>query len=142
MRLTPASLLCLLPLTLAAHDEYDNDTLHAKTVVAEREVRALAEPFKGITATGEVTPDLFPLKPTGVTTAPLVAAASAFIATLTPEQKLHTIFGIDSPEWRRWCNVDHGIFTRQGVSLRQMSDPQRAAARALLQATLSAKGLA
>ncbi|AOS43189.1 hypothetical protein Verru16b_00232 [Lacunisphaera limnophila] len=145
MRFHPAGLFLLLPLALAAHDDntdYSDAALHAKTVFAEREARAVAEPFQGITANGEIPPGLFTLKPTGVTTAPLVAAAQAFIATLTPEQKLHTVFGADSPEWRRWCNVDNGIFVRQGVSLRAMSDPQRAAARALLQATLSAKGLA
>lgn len=146
MRPYPAGLLLLLlPLALAAHDDnedYSEDQLHTKTVFAEREAQAVAAPFKGITANGEIPAGLFSLKPTGVTTAPLVAAAEAFIASLTPEQKLHTVFGVDSPEWRRWCNVDNGIYARQGVSLRQMTDAQRAAARALLQATLSARGLA
>jgi hypothetical protein len=38
--------------------------------------------------------------------------------------------------------VDNGIYVRQGVSLKEMDAPQRAAARELLRATLSAKGLA
>ena len=138
-------LLPLLPLTLLAHDDkvdYDEQTLDVKSMVAEREASAVAEPFKGITTNGEIPAGLFSVKPTGVTTAPLVAAAAAFIATLTPEQKLHTVFGVGSPEWRRWCNVDNGIYVRQGTSLRAMNPDQLAAARQLLQATLSAKGLA
>jgi hypothetical protein len=145
MRLHPTGLFLLLPLALAAQNDkadYDDRSLGAKTVFAEREAKAVAEPFKGITASGDVPAGLFAVKPTGVTTAPLVAAASAFIATLTPEQKLHTVFGVESPEWRRWCNVDNGIYVRQGVSLRQMNPVQVAAARQLLLATLSAKGLA
>ena len=141
----PVGLLLLLPLALVAHDDnvdYDERSLSTKTLFAEREAKAVAEPFRGITANGDIPPGLFSIKPTGVTTAPLVAAASAFIATLTPEQKLHTVFGVDSPEWRRWCNVDNGIYTRQGVSLRSMNPAQVAAARQLLLATLGAKGVA
>lgn len=147
MRFHPASLFLLLPLTLAAHDhhdkvDYDDRALAVKSQFAEREAKAVSEPFKGITANGEAPEGLFSIKPTGVTTAPLVAAASAFIATLTPEQKLHTVFGVDSSEWRRWCNVDNGIYVRQGTSLRAMNPAQVAAARQLLLATLSAKGVA
>jgi hypothetical protein len=134
----------LLPLALAAQDNenYDDRTLQVKSAFAEREAKAVAEPFTGITAPGEHPGGLFSIKPTGVTTEPLVAAAQAFLASLTPEQKLHTVFGVDSPEWRRWCNVDNGIYTRQGVSLRQMNDAQRMAARKLMLATLSARGMA
>lgn len=134
--------LGLIPFSLAAHEDYDTGTLDAKTHFADREIKALAEPFVGVTAPDGKREGLFPIKSTGVSTAPLVAAAQAFIATLTPEQKLHTVFGVDDPEWRRWCNVDNGIYVRQGVSLRSMNDAQRAAARELMKVTLSAKGLA
>jgi len=143
MPLRPAWLaLGLIPAALAAHDEYDTATLDAKTHFANQEVEAIAQPFVGVTTPEGRQPGLYPIKSTGVSTAPLVAAAQAFIATLTPEQKLHTVFGVDDPEWRRWCNVDNGIYVRQGVSLRSMTDAQRAAARELMRATLSAKGLA
>jgi len=134
--------LGLVPVALAAHDEYDTGKLDAKTHFAEREIKAIAQPFVGVTTPDGKREGLFPVKPTGVSTAPLVAAAQAFVATLTPEQKLHTVFGVDDPEWRRWCNVDNGIYVRQGVSLRSMNDAQRAAARELMKVTLSAKGLA
>ena len=89
-----------------------------------------------------VTPGLFPIRATGVSTAPIVDAATKFLATLTPAQTIRTIFAVDDAEWRRWSNVDNGIYTRQGISLREMSGPQRDAAMALLRASLSAKGVA
>ncbi len=113
-----------------------------KRLFAEQQAKALAEPFKGVTATGEKREGLFPLARTGVSTEPLVAAARAFLAALTPEQRARTLFPIDDSEWRRWCNIDNGLYVRQGMSLKAMDAPQRAAARELMRATLSAKGLA
>jgi len=40
---------------------------------------ALKEPFRGITATGEIERGLFPLRKTGVTVQPLIDAASVFL---------------------------------------------------------------
>ncbi len=104
-----------------------------------REAAALAEPFRGITADGKVQPGLFPVRATGVTTEPVKKAAEAFLAALTPEQRAKTKFAADDLEWRKWMNVHR--YTRQGVSLLEMSDAQRAAAFGLLRASLSAKGL-
>ena len=44
----------------------------------------LAEPFKGITANGQIEPGLFPIRSTGVSTEPVREAAGAFLASLTP----------------------------------------------------------
>jgi Protein of unknown function (DUF3500) len=46
---------------------------------------------------------------------------------------------VDDPEWRKWMNQH--FYVRQGVSFKEMSEPQREAAFALLGAGLSAKGL-
>ena len=54
---------------------------------------------------------------------------------------MRTEFSIDDPEWRRWSNVDNGIYVRQGISLKELSRPQREAAFNLLHSSLSAKGL-
>jgi hypothetical protein len=101
--------------------------------------RALAEAFRGITKDGAVEPGLFSIRSTGVATEPVRAAASAFLAALTPEQKSKTVFPVDDPEWRKWTNVHRSA--RQGVSFKEMSEPTRDAAFALLRASLSAKGL-
>ena len=47
----------------------------------------LAEPFTGITANGRIESGLFAVRSTGVSTAPVRAAAETFLAGLTPEQR-------------------------------------------------------
>ena len=63
------------------------------------------DPFKGVTTDGTVQPGLFAITSTGVTTAPVMKAAVAFIAALTPEQRKATTFPVDDSEWRRWNNI-------------------------------------
>ena len=98
------------------------------------------QPFFGVTTDGELIPDLFPIRATGVSTAPIVEAARAYLRMLTPEQTAETSFGLDSDEWRHWSNVPVGGLPRQGLSFRDMSDSQREAAFALVRAGLSARG--
>jgi hypothetical protein len=105
----------------------------------QMEARALGEPFKGVTTNGTVTPGLYSIRSTGVSTGLIVRAANAFIAALTPEQRGKTQFAVDDDEWRKWANVHR--YPRQGVSYDEMGQPQKAAAHALLAASLSAKGL-
>ncbi|MHB1327852.1 MAG: DUF3500 domain-containing protein [Gemmatimonadales bacterium] len=105
----------------------------------EAEARCLADPFKGITTDGIPLTGLFPVRSTGVSTAPVQAAASAFLKSLTPVQHAKTLFSDDNPEWRKWMNQH--FYVRQGVGFKEMSESQRDAAFALLGASLSAKGL-
>jgi hypothetical protein len=101
--------------------------------------RGLAEPFKGITSDGSVVPNLFEVTSTGVPTADIRAAASAFLATLSAEQRERTQFAIDDDEWRKWMNPH--FYVRQGVSFGDLGPAQTDAALAMLRASLSAKGL-
>ncbi len=108
---------------------------------AEMEARALEQPYHGI-FTEEGEPEgLFPIFSTGVSTKPIVESAVAFIGILSNEQRQKILFPIDDPEWRKWSNVDNGIYKRQGMSLKMMDTAQKKAAFKLLQASLSAKGL-
>ena len=109
-----------------------------KAMSAEAEKRGLAEPFRGVTADGNLVPDLFPLRPSGVSTEPARKAAAAFLASLTPEQKAKIMFPVDDPEWRKWMNQH--FYLRQGVGFIEMSEAQREAAFGLLHAALSPKG--
>jgi hypothetical protein len=102
------------------------------------ERKGLADPFKGITADGNIVPGLFPIQPTGVSTAAVRTAAERFIGSLTAGQRSKTMFAIDDPEWRKWMNQH--FYVRQGVSFKEMDDTQRAAAFGLLQAALSPRG--
>ena len=105
----------------------------------EAEARGLAEPFRGATRDGRVIPDLFAIRSTGVSTAPVREAAAAFLASLSPGQRAKATFRVDDVEWRKWMNTH--FYVRQGVSFGEMTAAQRRAAVGLLQASLSAKGL-
>jgi hypothetical protein len=108
-------------------------------VFRQQEAKALSEPFKGVTAKGQVEPNLFRVRSTGVTTKPVREAAEAYLASLSDEQRKRTLFAVDDDEWRKWDN--RHFPTRQGVSLKEMNPQQRDLAFALLRAGLSAKGL-
>jgi hypothetical protein len=105
----------------------------------DAETRGLAEPFKGITARGEIETGLFPIRPSGVSTEPVRKAAEVFLAALTEDQRRKTMFEVDDPEWRKWMNQD--FYVRQGMGFVDMTEAQREAAIGLLRASLSAKGL-
>ncbi len=100
--------------------------------------RALDEEFKGITTDGTPTPGLFPLRTTGVSIAPVVDAARAFLASLSVDQRKKVSYPVDHDEWRNWANIHR--FPREGLSLSEMSKEQRQEAYGLLRAGLSAKG--
>jgi hypothetical protein len=100
---------------------------------------ASTEPYAGVTENGRITPGLFPLRSTGVSTAPIRAAAQAFLASLSPEQRAEAGFPVESESWRRWSNV-HMFLMRHGVCMEQMTEPQREKAYDLMRATLSKAG--
>ena len=105
-----------------------------------RAQKALAENYKGITAPGgEASSDLFPIVKTGVSVQPIIDAALAFAALLTPDQRKSVCFAIDSEQWRSWHNM-HPFIMRHGLMLRDIGLPQREAALAVLRASLSAAG--
>ena len=105
----------------------------------DAEKAGLAQPFKGVTTDGNVMPNLFAIKSTGVSTAPVRKAADAFLAALTPEQKTKTLFTVNDDEWRKWMNQH--FYVRQGTGFIDMTDAQKQAALGLMRAALSAKGL-
>ena len=100
---------------------------------------SLKEPFKGITTDGKLTPGLFPIQATGVTTEPIRKAAEEFLASLTPGQREQILFPENALEWRQWDNRHSAA--RQGVSFEEMSVDQRRKAFALFAASLSAEGV-
>src|SRR5919197_4657259 len=83
--------------------------------------RAVGEPFKGITSDGDVVPNLYPLKATGVSAEPIRRAAVEFREVLTEEQRQQVQFAVDSDVWRRWWNI-HPFLMRHGVLLENITD--------------------
>ena len=112
-----------------------------KSFFAKMEQENLSQEFQGVHTEEGMEAGLFPIKATGVSTAPIVAAANDFLNLLTVAQKAGATFSIDDSEWRKWSNVDNGIYKRQGASLKEMTDVQKESAFALMQASLSVKGL-
>jgi hypothetical protein len=110
-----------------------------KQMSIQAEANGLAEPFKGVTTHGTPRPGLFTVKATGISTAAVQRAADAFLRSLSDTQRHRTTFAVDDSEWRKWMNQH--FYVRQGVSFKEMSEPQREAAFALMGAGLSAKGL-
>ena len=99
----------------------------------------LKEPFVGITTDGMPRRGLFPLGPTGVSTAPIVEAAHGFLASLDDAQRDAVTFPVDADEWRTWCNV-HIYLWRHGLLLEDLTAARRATALELVRASLSARG--
>ena len=55
---------------------------------------SLKEPFKGLTATGEIEPGLFPLQNAGPSTQLLVDAVKLFLSSLDPAQRAAVCFDV------------------------------------------------
>ncbi len=121
------------------------DNVHEVNPVKKRfakmESDALKEPFSGIFTEDRDSTDLFPIRSSGVSTLPIQKAAKKFLNSLSPSQLQRTTFDINDEEWRKWCNVDNGIYDRQGVSLKELTEIQKKDAFKLIQESLSAKGL-
>ena len=131
----PAAMTVLVTVALSQA----NRTERFKSMSEQAEKKGLAEPFKGVTTDGTVKPGLFAIKSTGVSTEPVVRAANALLASLSPEQRAKTKFAVDDDEWRKWMNQH--FYIRQGVSFKEMNENQRELAVSLMRASLSAKGL-
>lgn len=109
---------------------------------AKLQADAIQEAFEGITTDKGKETGLFPIRTTGVSTQPIKEAAEQFLNAMSLSQKERASYAIDDDEWRKWCNVDNGIYIRQGVSLKEMDSLQKSMAFNLMQTSLSAKGLA
>ena len=105
----------------------------------DRAETGLAEPFRGITANGQIVPGIFAIEKTGISLAPLLEAARSFLATLSAEQRHAATFAIDDEAWRKWSNI-HPWLMRHGVCLADLDGNQREAVLALMRETMSAAG--
>lgn len=132
--------LGLLLLLLWLNKDLIGKTLATKHF-ADLESTHLSQDFTGISSSTGIEKGLFPIQATGVSTKGLQTATEAFLSTLNADEKEKILFDIQDEEWRKWSNVDNGIYKRQGISLKAMSPTQKEAAFLLLQESLSLKGL-
>ena len=74
-------------------------------------------------------------------TSRIVGSANGFLSSLDEKQRKSVLFAYDDEEQRtRWSNFPIRVVRRAGINLGEMSAAQRAAAFALLSATLSRAG--
>lgn len=102
------------------------------------------EPYKGITADGQLMPDVHHMATTsedyGAPTTQMVRAAMKLISVANPEQRRNLqILDVDAPEWRAWMNPEIYI-SRHGVRLEESSDTFVEAVHDLMRASLSEAG--
>ena len=124
-----------------SQSQYPEALLEQKSSFMRSAARAMGEPFRGLVTSDGLVEGLYPLRQTGVSTAPVREAAEALLASFGTAELSRAHFAIEDPEWRDWSNVDVGIFARRGISLEEMNDEQNAAAWNLLDASLSAAGV-
>jgi hypothetical protein len=70
----------------------------------------------------------------------MVNSATRFLASLTPDQRARTTFAFDSDERVYTHFIPPETFERRGLTIKEMSAAQKAAAHDLLQASLSQRG--
>ena len=87
-----------------------------------------------------VAPPLQAHEPQPASAARLLTTASAFLASLSPEQRQKAVFPLDHPERKDWSNLPHTLHPRKGVGLGELSPHQRVQAHHLIQAGLSSQG--
>ena len=72
--------------------------------------------------------------------AAMSGAAARWLSSLEAEKRERAVFAFDSEERLRWHFVPNEQHPRKGVTFKEMSEPQRALAHALLKTGLSARG--
>jgi hypothetical protein len=67
-------------------------------------------------------------------------AATRFLDGLSAEQRKQAAFPLESEERLRWHFIPTNTFPRKGVSIKEMTEPQRTRAHELLRSALSERG--
>ena len=70
----------------------------------------------------------------------MATAADRFLESLTPEQRTQAAFEFQSDEREQWHFIPTEMFPRKGLTIKAMTDAQRAGAHDLLSAGLSQRG--
>jgi hypothetical protein len=72
--------------------------------------------------------------------ATMSVAATRWLTSLSPEQRQKATFGFDAAERSHWGFVPTEMFPRNGLTIKDMTEPQRKLAHDLLKAGLSQRG--
>ncbi|MGL5853074.1 MAG: DUF3500 domain-containing protein, partial [Phycicoccus sp.] len=105
---------------------------------AERHYR---DPYVGITTSGTAERGLHPILDTGSDCRDAADAASHFIRSLRPNERVVANPPMDSEHWRLWTNA-LPTWTPRGLRLERLGEQARTLALATVEASLSASGFA
>ncbi|MFD4509165.1 DUF3500 domain-containing protein [Streptomyces sp. NPDC058457] len=112
-------------------------------LVGDAELPPVAEtaglPFVGVTTDGNPLPGLFDLRDEGAPVALAAQAARDHLAGLGAQQRTKATLPLDAVEWRLWSNA-FLTFDEHGLLLQELTDAERKAALAVIEASLSAAG--
>jgi hypothetical protein len=72
----------------------------------------------------------------------MAKATTALLDSLTPEQRQKAALAFDAADRTRWNFIPTNMFPRQGLPLKEMTEPQRKLAHELLKSALSQRGYA
>ncbi|MBT8146428.1 MAG: DUF3500 domain-containing protein, partial [Gammaproteobacteria bacterium] len=83
IRILPV-IVCLASMLIgiSAQAQYPQNLLNQKRTFNQMGADAIGDPYVGLTTSDGLRTGLFPIRSTGVSTAPIVAAAEQFLATL------------------------------------------------------------
>src|SRR4051794_3933724 len=87
-----------------------------------------------------VAPVLTVLTAAERSSATMSVAATRWLASLSPEQRQKGTFAFDAAERVHWGFVPTEMFPRNGLTIKEMTEPQRKLAHDLLKAGLSQRG--
>ncbi|WP_084079152.1 DUF3500 domain-containing protein [Demequina sp. NBRC 110057] len=106
------------------------------------------EPFRGLTESGEVRPEVWADAIAAARTggapaaeAGAASAAQAFLGQLSPAQVEAVTYDMDAPEWRAWSNPEF-VIHEVGLRLEELSAEATDAALAVVRESLSPEGVA
>jgi len=99
---------------------------------------SLQEEFKGLTASGEVAGNLFPLRAIGVSAQQMLAAVNTFLSAIDASKRAAVSFPVQSEVWRHWSNIHRNIM-RHGLCLAELDEHQRELVFAIMCAGLGAR---
>jgi hypothetical protein len=102
-------------------------------------LRNYREPYVGVTTDGNPREGLYSLRDTGISSKRAVDAARAYLDSLEEYRLILAKLPLDSPDWRLWTNA-YPVWTPKGMRLDRVTAPQREAALAVVEASLSPQG--
>ncbi|MFD5259053.1 DUF3500 domain-containing protein [Streptomyces bobili] len=133
-----------LPLVKGAVDFNDAEGLAVNlALIGDAELPPVeacaAQPFVGVTTTGEPEPGLYRLVDEGFDPAGAALAAESYLALLPGPRREKAVSPVESPDWQMWTNA-FLTFPEHGLLMEDMSERERLAALDVIRATLSPEG--